>query len=63
VSSFAALPLGGSSPTPAESQRLAGYLVAHSQFATPIGRRNVWSSVLAADPGIARVAYEVVEGP
>lgn len=63
ASSFAALPLGGSSPTPAESQRLAGYLVAHSQFATPIGRRNVWSSVLAADPGIARVAYEVVEVP
>ena len=52
-----------SSPTPAQSQRLAGYLVAHSQFATPIGRRNVWTSVLAQDPGIARVAYETVEGP
>ena len=62
VSTFAAVPLGGASPTPAESQRLAGYLVAHSQFASPIGRRNVWSGVLAADPGIARVAYEAVEG-
>ena len=50
------------SPTPAQSQRLAGYLVAHSQFATPIGRRNVWTSVLAQDPGIARVAYETPEG-
>lgn len=60
---FASLPLGGASPTPAQSQRLAGYLVAHSQFASPIGRRNVWTGVLAADPGIARVAYEVVEGP
>jgi sigma-E factor negative regulatory protein RseA len=51
------------SPTPAQSQRLAGYLVAHSQFASPIGRRTVWSSVLAQDPGIARVAYETAEGP
>ena len=31
------------SPTPAQSQRLAGYMVAHSQFATPMVRRNVWS--------------------
>jgi negative regulator of sigma E activity len=51
------------SPTPAQSQRLAGYLVAHSQFATAIGRRSVWSSVLAEDPGIARVAYETTEDP
>ena len=50
------------SPTPAQSQRLAGYLVAHSQFATPIGRRNVWTSVLAQDPGIAPVTYEAAEG-
>lgn len=49
------------SPTPAQSQRLAGYLVAHSQFATPIGRRSVWTTVLAQDPGIARVAYETAE--
>ena len=54
---------GGASPTPAQSQRLAGYLVAHSQFAGPIGRRNVWSGVLAADPGIARVAYDALERP
>ena len=32
------------------SQRLAGYLVAHSQFASTLGRRNAWSSVLASDP-------------
>jgi hypothetical protein len=51
------------SPTPAQSQRLAGYLVAHSQFATPIGRRSVWTSVLAQDPSIARVAYETPEDP
>ncbi len=29
------------SPTPAQSQRLAGYMVAHSQFSTPMVRRNV----------------------
>lgn len=52
------LPVGGSSPTPAQSQRLAGYLVAHGQYATPIGRRNVWSSALATDPGIARATEE-----
>jgi sigma-E factor negative regulatory protein RseA len=36
------------SPTPAQSQRLASYMVAHSQFSTPMVRRNVWSSLLAA---------------
>lgn len=60
---LATLPIAQSSPTPEQSQRLAGYLVAHSQFTSPIGRRNVWSGVLAADPSIARVAYEVIEGP
>ena len=59
VTDFAAA--DSASPTPAQSRRLAGYLVAHSQFATPIGRRNVWTSVLAQDPGIARVAYETSE--
>ena len=59
VTDFAAA--DSASPTPAQSQRLAGFLVAHSQFATPIGRRNVWTSVLAQDPGIARVAYETPE--
>jgi sigma-E factor negative regulatory protein RseA len=63
AAAFAAFPTGGASPTPAQSQRLAGYLVAHSQFTSPMGRRNVWSGVLAADPGIARVAYEAVEAP
>jgi sigma-E factor negative regulatory protein RseA len=59
---IAAFPIVQSSPTPAQSQRLAGYLVSHSQFANPMGRRNVWSGVLAADPGIARVPVEVDEG-
>ena len=45
------------SPTPAQSQRLAGYMVVHSQFATPMVRRNVWSGLLAADPGLTRVSY------
>ena len=49
------------SPTPAQSQRLASYMVAHSQFSTPMVRRNVWSSLLAADPGITRVSYETGE--
>lgn len=52
-----------SSPTAASSQRLAGYLMAHSQFASPIGRRNVWSGVLAADPSITRVSYESAGTP
>jgi negative regulator of sigma E activity len=61
---LASLPIiAESSPTPAHSQRLAGYLMAHSQFAGAIGRRNVWSSVLASDPGIARVSYEFAETP
>jgi negative regulator of sigma E activity len=47
------------SPTPAQSQRLASYMVAHSQFSTPMVRRNVLSSLLAADPGITRVSYEI----
>lgn len=49
------------SPTPAQSQRLAGYMVAHSQYSTPMVRRNVLSSLLAADPGITRVSYEMGE--
>jgi sigma-E factor negative regulatory protein RseA len=53
------LPVGGASPTLAESQRLAGYLVAHGQYATPIGRRVAWSNALATDPGIARMSQEV----
>ncbi len=62
--SFASLPVGqAASPTPAHSQRLAGYLVAHSQFASAISRRNVWSGVLASDPGISRAAYETSEAP
>jgi sigma-E factor negative regulatory protein RseA len=60
---IASLPPGGASPTPAQNQRLAGYLVAHGQYASPIGRRNAWSNALAADPGITRVALEIVERP
>jgi len=57
------LPVGGSSPTPGESQRLAGYMVVHGQYATPIGRRTVWTNALATDPGIARVQPESAEAP
>jgi sigma-E factor negative regulatory protein RseA len=57
------LPAGGSSPTPAQNQRLAGYLVTHGQYATPIGRRTAWSNALATDPGIARATNENVEAP
>jgi sigma-E factor negative regulatory protein RseA len=61
---FAGIPVvHSSSPTAASSQRLAGYLMAHSQFASPIGRRNVWSGVLAADPSISRVSYESAGTP
>jgi sigma-E factor negative regulatory protein RseA len=60
---IASVPPGGASPTPAQNQRLAGYLVAHGQYASPIGRRNAWSNALAADPGITRVALEIVERP
>jgi sigma-E factor negative regulatory protein RseA len=59
--SVVSLPAGGSSPTPAVNQRLAGYLMAHGQYATPIGRRAAWSNALAADPGISRVTLEVAE--
>ena len=57
------LPVGGSSPTPGESQRLAGYMVVHGQYATPIGRRTVWTNALATDPGIVRVNPESAEAP
>jgi sigma-E factor negative regulatory protein RseA len=63
VATLASLPTGGASPTPAQNQRLASYLVAHGQYASPIGRRNLWSSALAAETSITRVAYEIVEGP
>jgi len=51
------------SPTPAQSQRLASYMVAHSQYSTPMVRRNVLTSLLAADPGITRVSYDPGEAP
>lgn len=52
---------GAASPTPARSQRMAAYLVAHGEYSTPIARRNVWTGVLANDPGITRVSYEFSE--
>jgi sigma-E factor negative regulatory protein RseA len=61
VASVAAL--GSSSPTTAQSQRLASYMVVHSQYSTPMVRRNVLSSLLAADPGLTRVSYEMGEAP
>jgi sigma-E factor negative regulatory protein RseA len=51
------------SPTPAQTQRLASYMVAHSQYSTPMVRRNVLSSLLAADTGITRVSYDPSEAP
>jgi sigma-E factor negative regulatory protein RseA len=63
VATVASMPPGGASPTPAQNQRMAGYLVAHGQYASAIGRRNAWSNALAADPGITRVALEIVERP
>jgi sigma-E factor negative regulatory protein RseA len=53
----------GASPTPAQSQRLASYMVAHSQYSTPLVRRNVLSGLLAADSSITRVAYDIGDAP
>ncbi len=50
-------------PTLEQSQRLAGYLVAHSQFSSPLGRRAVLMNVLADDPGLERVSYQTPETP
>jgi len=50
-------------PTLEQSQRLAGYLVAHSQFSSPLGRRAVLMNVLADDPGLERVSYKTPETP
>jgi sigma-E factor negative regulatory protein RseA len=58
---IAMLPVGGSSPTPEQSQRFAAYLLAHGQYAGTISRRNAWSNALATDPGITHVAYDSIE--
>lgn len=50
----------GYSPTPAQSQRLASYMVAHSQYSTPMVRRNVLSGLLAADPVLAPASFNSV---
>jgi sigma-E factor negative regulatory protein RseA len=64
ASVFAELPQATSaSPTLEQSQRLAGYLVAHSQFSSPLGRRTVLMNVLAEDPGLERVSFSAVEAP
>ena len=47
------------SPTPAQAQRLASYMVAHSQYSTPMVRRNVLTGLLAADPGLTQVSYDI----
>jgi sigma-E factor negative regulatory protein RseA len=49
------------SPTPAQAQRLASYMVAHSQYSTPMVRRNVLTGLLAADPGLMSVSYDMGE--
>jgi sigma-E factor negative regulatory protein RseA len=49
------------SPTPAQAQRLASYMVAHSQVSTPMVRRNVLTGLLAADPGLTTVSYDMGE--
>ncbi|MGI9247104.1 MAG: sigma-E factor negative regulatory protein [Steroidobacteraceae bacterium] len=49
------------SPTPAQAQRLASYMVAHSQYSTPMVRRNVLSGLLAADPGLTNVSFDMGE--
>ena len=49
------------SPTPAQAQRLASYMVAHSQYSTPMVRRNVLTGLLAADPGLMNVSYDMGE--
>lgn len=41
-----------------DHMRLANYLVAHSQFSSSLGRRNVLSGLLSADPGITRINFE-----
>ena len=51
------------SPTLEQSQRLAGYLVAHSQFSSPLGRRAVLMNVLAEDPDLERTPFQAVEAP
>ena len=39
--------------------RLANYLVAHSQFSSSLGRRNVLSGLLSTDLGLTRVNFQV----
>lgn len=51
------------SPTLEQSQRLASYLVAHSQFSSPLGRRAVLMNVLAEDPDLELISYQAVEAP
>jgi sigma-E factor negative regulatory protein RseA len=50
-------------PTLEQSQRLASYLVAHSQFSSPLGRRAVLMNVIAEDPGLERTAFQTIEAP
>jgi sigma-E factor negative regulatory protein RseA len=59
----AELPQPSATPTLEQSQRIASYLVAHSQFSSPLARRTVLMNVLAEDPELERVSYQTVEAP
>ena len=60
---FADLQQATASPTLEQSQRIAGYLVAHSQFSSPLARRTVLMNVIAEDPGLERASFTTVESP
>jgi negative regulator of sigma E activity len=47
------------SPTRAEAQRMASYVMAHSQYSTPMVRRNVLTGLLAADAGIVNASFDM----
>jgi len=59
----APMPEAVATPTREQSQRLASYLVAHSQFSSPIARRAVLMGVLSEDASFDRVSYETIEAP
>jgi negative regulator of sigma E activity len=74
IATYAARPVGTpggggaplalmATPTPAYNQRLAHYMVAHSEFSSPIVRNNVLTGLLASDPRITRVSLTQDEVP
>lgn len=54
------VPTGANAPTaPIPTARLTNYVVAHSEFSSPLGRRNMMTGLLAGDQGAtAEVAEE-----